>query len=277
HIPFEPQHADDHAQEIVRAAIEAFGQRRGKPIDIPQHKSTAVVGLSVEAILEILSKVDPTDPIKPVIDNVVNGNIFGFAGIVGCSSIRFRDGAMTEEMVKRLLAQNVLVVTTGCTAHILGQAGFLTGEATDLYCGDGLKAVLTALGEAAGLGGPLPPVWHMGACVDNSRVVDLLAAIADKLGVKVGQLPAVGSAPELVQEKAVSIGGSFLALGVSCHIAPAPRILGGPMVTQLLTQDLADVTGAVVRVELEAKGAADWMIAHIAGKRSGLGLDAVGV
>ena len=274
HIPFEPQRADEDAREIVREAIAAFGRRQGKPVDIPEHKSKAVVGLSVEAILGILSKVNPDDPLKPVIDSVASGGIFGFTGVVGCSSIRFRDGAMTEEMVKHLLAANVLVVTTGCTAHILGQAGFLTGEATEKYCGDGLKAVLTALGEAAGLGGPLPPVWHMGACVDNSRIVDLLAAVADRLGVKVTQLPAVGSAPELVQEKAISIGGSFLALGVSCHIAPAPRILGSPVVTQLLTQDLSGVTGATVQVDMDPKGAADWMIGHIASKRAALGLPA---
>ncbi len=272
HIPFEPHHADENAQEIIRAAIASFTRRKGKPVDIPQIKSSAIAGLSVEAIVGLLSKVNAEDPLKPVIDNVANGNIHGFCGVVGCSSIKFRDGAMTEEMVKRLLAQNVLVVTTGCTAHICGQAGLLTPQATNQYCGDGLKAVLTAVGEAAGLGGPLPPVWHMGACVDNSRIVDLLAAVANRLGVKIGQLPAVGSAPELVQEKAVSIGGSFLALGVSCHIAPAPRILGGPLVTKILTQDLQDITGAVVRVELEAKNAADWMVAHIGEKRAALGL-----
>ena len=231
-----------------------------------------MAGFSVEAIVGVLSKVNAEDPIKPVIDNVANGNIHGFAGIVGCSSIRFRDGAMTEELVKNLIAQDVLVVTTGCTAHICAQAGLLTPEATERYAGPGLKAVLGALGRAAGLGGALPPVWHMGACVDNSRIVDLLAAVADRLVVKIGQLPAVGSAPELVQEKAVSIGGSFLALGVSTHIAPAPRILGGPMVTKLLTEDLADVTGAVVHVELEAKRAADWMVEHISQKRAALGL-----
>ncbi|MBI4986999.1 MAG: anaerobic carbon-monoxide dehydrogenase catalytic subunit [Rhodocyclales bacterium] len=272
HIGFHPEHADESAQEIIRAAIDSFKRRRGKPVDIPQHKTTAVAGLSVESIVDILSKVDAADPLKPVIDNVANGNIHGFAGVVGCSSIKFRDKAMTEEMVKALLKQNVLVVTTGCTAHICGQAGLLTGAATDLYCGDGLKAVLTALGNAAGLGGPLPPVWHMGACVDNSRIVDLLGAVAGRLGVKVGQLPAVGSAPELVQEKAISIGGSFLALGVSCHIAPAPRVLGGPLVTKILTEDLQGITGAIVHVELEAQKAADWMVAHIAEKRAGLGL-----
>lgn len=272
HIPFEPQHADDNAQEIVRAAIDSFRRRKGKPVDIPQHKSTAIAGLSVEAIVNILKKVNAEDPLKPVIDHVAAGNIHGFVGVVGCSSIKFRDHAMTEEMVKALVAQNVLVVTTGCTAHICGQAGLLTGAATLQYAGEGLKAVLTAVGEAAGLGGPLPPVWHMGACVDNARIVDLLAAVADRLGVKVGQLPAAGSAPELVQEKAVSIGGSFLAMGVSCHIAPAPRVLGGPLATQVLTQDLQQLTGAVVHVELEARKAADWMVAHIGEKRAALGL-----
>jgi carbon-monoxide dehydrogenase catalytic subunit len=171
-----------------------------------------------------------------------------------------------------MLAKNILVVTTGCTAHICGQAGLLTSTATLKYCGDGLKAVLTALGEAAGLGAPLPPVWHMGSCVDNSRIVDLLAAVAARLGVKVGQLPAVGSAPELVQEKAISIGGSFLALGTSCHIAPAPRTLGSPFVTKLLTEDLPGITGAKIHVELNAKKAAAWMYSHIAEKRKELGL-----
>ena len=272
HIAFEPEHADENAAEIVRVAIAAFVKRKGKPVDIPQIKSTAIVGLSVEAIVGILSKVDANDPLKAVIDNVANGNILGFAGIVGCSSIKFRDGAMTEEMVKSLLARNVLVVTSGCTAHICAQDGLLTSEATNRYCGDGLKAVLTALGHAAGLNGPLPPVWHMGSCVDNSRIVDLLAAVAGRLGVKVGQLPAVGSAPELVQEKAMSIGGSFLCMGTSVHVAPAPRMLGSPLVTKILTEDLAGITGAVMHVECDPHKAADWMVAEITKKRVALGL-----
>lgn len=272
HIEFEPHHANESAQEIVRAAIEAFAKRKGKKVDIPQLKNSAVVGLSLEAIVGILSKVDAADPLKPVIDNVVNGNILGFAGIVGCASIKFRDAAMTEEMIKALLAQNVLVVTTGCIAHICAQDGLLTPEATNQYCGDGLKAVLTALGQAAGLGGPLPPVWHMGSCVDNSRIVDLLGAVAAKLGVKISQLPAVGSAPELVQEKAISIGCSFLALGTPLHVAPAPRILGGQLVTQVLTQDLVNITGAKVFVECDPKKAAAGVVAIIKEKRAALGL-----
>ena len=163
HIEFEAVHADESAQKVVRLGIEAFKKRRGKKVDIPNIKSAAMAGFSVEAIAGVLSKVDPADPLKPVIDNLASGNILGFAGVVGCSSIKFRDGEMTERMVMELLAHNVLVVTTGCTAHICGQAGLLTPAATERYCGDGLRTVLTALGEAAGFDGPLPPVWHMGS------------------------------------------------------------------------------------------------------------------
>jgi carbon-monoxide dehydrogenase catalytic subunit len=272
HIAFEPAKADESARQMVRAAIEAFVKRKGKRVDIPKAKTRAVAGLSVEAIVGILSKVDAKDPLKPVIDAVAGGSILGFAGIVGCSNLKLRDGAMTEVLVKELLANDVLVVTTGCTAHICAQDGLLTSEATGRHCGPGLKAVLGALGQAAGLGGPLPPVWHMGSCVDNSRIVDLLAAVAGRLGVKISQLPAVGSAPELVQEKAISIGSFFLALGAMVHVAPAPHVLGSPLVTKILTQDLPGITGGKVFVEYDPKKAAAGMIAHIREKRAGLGL-----
>jgi carbon-monoxide dehydrogenase catalytic subunit len=272
HIEFEPAHADENAQEIVRAAIAAFQKRKGKPVNIPNVKSVGFAGLSVEAIVGILSKVNAEDPLQPVIDNIVAGNIYGAAGFAGCPSLKFRDTAMTERMTKALLKENVLVVTTGCTAHICAQAGLLNSEATEKYCGEKLKSVLTAVGEAAGLGAPLPPVWHMGSCVDNTRIVDLLAALAGKLDVKISQLPVVGSAPELVQEKAISIGTWLLALGLFVHIAPAPRILGGPLVTQVLTKDLEGITGGKAYVEYDPEKAAAGMLAHIAEKRAALGI-----
>ncbi len=272
HIEFEPAHANESAQKVVRMAIEAFKKRRGKRVDIPGSRSPAFAGMSVEAITGILSKVNAADPLKPVIGNIAAGNILGFAGVVGCSSVKFRDSLMTETLVKELLANNVLVMTSGCTAHLCAQDGLLTPEATEIYCGDGLKAVLSALGHAAGFDKPLPPVWHMGSCVDNSRIADLLAAVANRLGIKISQLPAVASAPELVQEKALSIGVSFLALGVTLHVAPAPHMLGAPAVTQMLTQDLEDITGAKMFVEYDPAEAAAAMVAHIKQKRAALGL-----
>jgi len=272
HIAFEAEHADDAAKKVVKMAVEAFKARKGKEVSIPKEKSVGLIGFSVEAILDVLKKVNPSDPLKPVIDNIVNGNIYGAVGFAGCPSIKLRDTSMTEIMTKELLKNNVLIVTTGCTAHICAQAGFMDTSATNKYCGDGLKSVLTALGEAAGLDGPLPPVWHMGSCVDNSRIATLLGALANKLDVKISQLPVAGSAPELVQEKAISIGTWLLALGLLVHIAPSPRILGSSLATKVLTQDLEKLTGGKAYVELDPIKAAAGMMDHIAQKRAALGI-----
>lgn len=272
HVAFEAGLADEEAKKIVRMAIEAFKARKGKDVSIPKEKSTGIIGFSVEAILDVLRKVNPDDPLKPVIDNIVSGNIYGAVGFAGCPSIKLRDTSMTEKMAVELLKNNVLVVTTGCTAHICAQAGLMDSSATDKYCGDGLKTVLNALGSAAGLSGPLPPVWHMGSCVDNSRIATLLGALAKRLDVKISQLPVAGSAPELVQEKAISIGTWLLALGLFVHIAPSPRILGSPIATKVLTDDLEKLTGGKAYVEIDPLKAAAGILSHIALKRSALGI-----
>ncbi len=272
HVSFDPEHADEEAKKIVGMAIGAFKGRRCKEVTIPKEKSVGLVGFSVEAILDVLKKVNPEDPLKPVIDNIVNGNIYGVVGFAGCPSIKLRDTSMTERMTKELLKNNVLIVTTGCTAHICAQAGFMDSSATEKYCGDGLKSVLKALGNAAGLDVPLPPVWHMGACVDNSRIATLLGALANRLDVKISQLPVAGSAPELVQEKAISIGTWLLALGLLVHIAPSPRILGSPVAVKVLTQDMEKLTGGKAYVELDPEKAANGLMSHIAQKRAALGI-----
>jgi carbon-monoxide dehydrogenase catalytic subunit len=272
HLEFESAHADEVAEKIVRTAIESFVARKGKETAIPQIKASGLAGFSVEAIVGVLSKVDPENPLKPVIDNIVAGNIYGAVAFAGCPNPKIRASEMTETMAKELLAKNVLVVTTGCTAHILAQAGMMSPDATEKYAGEGLKAVLTALGGAAGLDGPLPPVWHMGSCVDNSRIVNLLSALAGTLGVKLSQLPVAGSAPELVQEKAISIGSWLLALGLTVHIAPAPHILGSGVAAQVLTSDLVGITGGRAYVEYDPEKAAAGLLADIAGKRAALGI-----
>lgn len=272
HMEFEPEKADESAEKIVREAIAAFAARKGKDVNIPAEKASGLAGFSVEAIVNVLSQISPDDPLKPVIDNIVAGNIFGAVAFAGCPNPKIRTSEMTETMAKELLANNVLIVTTGCTAHILAQAGMMSPDATEEYAGEGLKAVLKVLGEAAGLDVPLPPVWHMGSCVDNSRIVTLLGALAGQLGVKISQLPVAGSAPELVQEKAVSIGSWLLALGITVHVAPALRILGSPVATQVLTSDLEGITGGRAYVETDPVKAAQGLIAHMAAKRSALGI-----
>jgi carbon-monoxide dehydrogenase catalytic subunit len=272
HIPISPETADTQAQKIVRLAIEAYGKRNPGKIQIPQHKVEAWGGFSVEAIVNALSKVDAHNPLKPLVDNIVNGNIKGAVGIVGCNNVKITQDYCHVEMIQELLANDVLVVATGCAAQGLAKYGFLNPEGAQKYAGKGLLAVLTAVGEAAGLGGPLPPVLHMGSCVDNSRIGDLVGALASYLKVSIKDLPVVASAPELQHEKAVSIGVWAVALGLMTHIGLPPPVLGSPLVAKVLTSDIETLTGGKFYVEGDPHKAAQGILAHIMLKRKGLGL-----
>ncbi|MCL2068039.1 MAG: anaerobic carbon-monoxide dehydrogenase catalytic subunit [Treponema sp.] len=272
YIPFTHEEADKKAQETVRMAIAAYAKRDPAKVQIPSHKSEAWGGFSVETIVGALSKVDAEKPLKPLVDNIAAGNILGAVGVVGCNNVKLTQDKVTVEMVEELLANNVLVVATGCTAHALAKYGFLSPAGAKKYAGEKLLAVLTAVGEAAGLGGPLPPVLHMGSCVDNSRIGDLLNALAAYLGVAVKDLPVAASAPELQHEKAVSIGTWAVAMGVFTHISIAPFVLGSPLVSKVLTDDLEGLTGGKFYVEADGRKAAEGIMAHIRNKRKALGI-----
>ncbi|MGE5752470.1 MAG: anaerobic carbon-monoxide dehydrogenase catalytic subunit [Deltaproteobacteria bacterium] len=274
HIEFRTENADERAREILSHAIAGFRERTaaGQAVHIPQASSKMLTGISVEALVSVLSAANAADPLAPVVDAIASGDILGAVGIVGCPNPKLRPSSMTERMAAELLRHNVLIVTTGCVNHILAQAGFLTPEATETYAGESLRKVLTALGKAAGLGAPLPPVLHMGSCVDNSRIYDLLAALAGKIGIEVSQLPVAGSAPEFITEKAISIGSFFLAAGILVHVAPAPRVFGSPFAIDLLTRKLPEINGGKALVETDPAKAAAGIIAHLREKRRALGL-----
>jgi len=272
HVEFDETRARDTAREIVGLAIDSFKKRDPKKVNIPEQESVAVAGFSTEAILGALSLVNKEDPLKPLIDNIVNGNIQGVCLFAGCNNVRITqdDGFLT--IARELARQNVLLLATGCGAGAFARHGLLTSEATNLYAGDGLKAVLTAVGEAAGLGGPLPLILHMGSCVDNSRAADVAVAVANKLGVDLDKLPVVASAPEATTEKAISIGAWAVAAGLPTHVGVVPPVLGGPVVARVLTQDIKDLLGGYFIVETDPAKASARLMEAIQERRKGLGL-----
>jgi carbon-monoxide dehydrogenase catalytic subunit len=272
HVSFHEEHATETAREIIRLAIAAYGRRDPKAVHIPDHKQTAIVGFSTEAIIAALSLVDAQDPLKPLVDNIVNGNIQGVALFAGCNNTQQEQDSSFVTIAKKLAENNVLLLATGCGAGAFAKHGLMTSEATEKYAGDGLKAVLTAIGNAAGLNGPLPLVLHMGSCVDNSRAVGLATALANRLGVDLNDLPVVSSAPEAMSEKAVAIGTWSVAIGLPTHLGTVPQALGSPMVVKLITEDAKAIFGGYFLVEPNPEVAADKLFAVIKEKRAALGI-----
>ena len=272
HVNFEEGQAAKGAREIIQLAIEAFKKRDPGKIHIPDIRNTAIAGVSAEAVLGILSKVDSGDPLKPLIDNIVNGNISGVCLFAGCNNVKIPQDRNFITMIKELARRDVLILATGCASGAFARHGIMTPQATEKYAGPGLKAVLTALGNAAGLNAPLPLVLHTGSCVDNTRAVAIAVAIANKLGVDLDKLPVVASAPEASMEKAVSIGTWAVALGLPTHVGVVPPVTGSPLVTQVLTQTAKDLFGGYFIVELDPVKAAEKLFEAINERRKGLGL-----
>lgn len=273
HVEFSLTEADKKAEEIVRKAIDNYSRRDKSRVDIPDVKTGMLAGFSVEAIVGALSKLDAENPLKPLVDNIANGNILGAVGTVGCNNVKVVHDSFHVNMVKELIKHNVLVVTTGCSAQALAKAGLMLPGAAEKYAGNTLQAVLTAVGNAAGLNAPLPPVLHMGSCVDNSRIGDLLTALAAYLKVSIKDLPVAASAPEHQHEKALSIGTWAVSLGLLTHLGVIPQVLGGKRVTEILTGKTAEnLLGGKFYVETDPIKAAHGLIRHIKSKREALGI-----
>jgi len=272
HLDFHEEKARESARAVIRMAIGAFSKRDPKKVSIPPYASTVIAGFSTEAIVGALSKVDAADPLKPLIDNIVAGNILGVCLFAGCNNVKVAQDSAFIPMAKELARNNVLLLATGCGAGAFARHGLLTPEATQEYAGPGLKAVLTAVGQAAGLGGPLPLILHMGSCVDNTRAADVAVAVANKLGVDLDKLPVVASAPEPTTEKAISIGTWAVAAGLPTHVGVVPPVLGGPTVVKVLTEAVKGLFGGYFIVETDPAAAVTKLVEAIRERRMGLGI-----
>ncbi|MBI5840332.1 MAG: anaerobic carbon-monoxide dehydrogenase catalytic subunit [Chloroflexi bacterium] len=261
HVSFDPQHGMDIGKKIVRMAVENFPKRVGAKVNIPVESVQMMTGFSIEAILQALGGTP-----QPLIDAIVKGQIRGAVGIVGCNNPKIKQDLGHTELTKRLIENDILVVVTGCATVADGKAGLMVPEAAD-KAGPGLSAVCKALG--------IPPVLHLGSCVDNTRILVLAAALANTLGVDISALPLAGAAPEWYSEKAVAIGAYVVASGIYTVLGTTPPVFGSPNVVKLLTEGLDGVFGATFAVEPDPNRAAVLIRRHIEKKRAGLNLPAI--
>ena len=261
HMEFHEERAYDIAKEIVGTAVENFPSRTQDMVNIPEEKTACVVGFSVEAIVKALGGT-----LDPLLDAVKKGAIRGIAGIVGCNNPKVRHDYGHLTLVEDLIKNDVLVVNTGCNAIACAKSGLMLPEAAE-RAGDGLKGVCQAL--------KVPPVLHMGSCVDISRILVACGAIANALGVDISDLPVAGAAPEWMSEKAVSIGAYVVSSGIYTVLGTVPQVLGSANMTKLLTEGAEDVVGATFAVEPDPARGAVLMRRRIEAKRKALGLEAI--
>ena len=267
-IEFHEETAGENAKKIVEMAVRNFKNRKPELVNIPQLKTNATVGYSVEAIKKCLdgvtnSHVDPTNTTLPLIDCVKAGVLRGAVAMVGCNNPKIRPDTAHIELMKKLIANDIIVIVSGCSAQAAAKAGLLSKEAKAL-CGEGLRRVCELV--------DIPPILHMGSCVDISRMMILASDIAKDWGIDIAQVPVVGCAPEWMSEKAVSIGNYVVATGIDTYLGVNPYTKGGPAVEGLLQGSIKDWVGANFTVETDIEKLGDLMIDAIEEKRAALNI-----
>ena len=252
HIEFHEDRAAEIAREIIKIAIENYTNRNGKG-RIPKEMERGIAGFTTENIFYHLGGRFRAS-YRPLNDNIINGRIRGAAGVVGCNNPKQVHDYGHLTMIKELIKNNVLVVSTGCSAIAAAKAGLMRPDVVDKYCGDGLREVCEAVG--------IPPVLHVGSCVDNSRILTILSNVVAEggLGEDISELPVAGAAPEWMSEKAISIGMYFVASGVYTVIAEPLPILGAPSLTRYLTEEIEKDLGGKWAFEKDPIKAASMMI-----------------
>ena len=268
YIRFTVGTAAEKAKQIVKLACDNFKNRKPELVYIPDMKQKATVGYSVEAIVKTLdgvtnSQVDELGTTKPLIECITSGVIRGAVAMVGCNNPKIRPDQAHIELMKKLIANDIVIVASGCSAQAAAKAGLMDKRAKDL-CGAGLKRVC----ELA----DIPPVLHMGSCVDISRMMILVAELAKDSGLNISQLPVVGCAPEWMSEKAVSIGNYVVSTGIDTFLGVDPYVSGSDQMGQWLTSGVRDWVEAAYTVETDIEKLVDAMIDRIEEKRTAIGI-----
>ena len=265
HIDFSEEHAVEKAKEVINLAIDAFKERKGKEVDIPDIKHKVTAGFSMEAMEEVLGAVNPDEPIKVITDAVDSGQLRGVVLFAGCNNLRVPHDKSHADIIKEMAKNDVLIVATGCAAGTAAKLGLMNEDAVEEYAGEGLKAFFKTLNDANKdkLKEKLPLVFHMGSCVDNTRAYDLTTALARQWGVDVPKVPFVASAPEAMSEKAVSIGSWCVTLGVPTHVGVVPEVTGSALVDGIALQIAEDVYGGYFIWEEDPEKAAEKILAAL--------------
>jgi carbon-monoxide dehydrogenase catalytic subunit len=269
HIEFETKNAYEVAKKIIRLGVENFTNRNKDRVNIPKREMDLIAGFTKEVVFRILGgRYRAT--YQPLNDAIIQGRLRGVAGVVGCNNPKQTHDYFHTTLVKELIKKDVLVLQTGCSAIACAKQGLLIPEAAKEYAGGGLQEICEVVG--------IPPVLHLGSCVDNSRILTAASQIIAQggLGEDLADIPAAGAAPEWMSEKAVTIGMYFVASGVFTVFGASPfATLGSQRLTDYLCAGLEEQVGGKFAFCDDPMEMAKIMIKHIDKKREVLKLKPV--
>ncbi len=263
HMEFDEHRAMDIAKEIVRKAVDRYPER--KKTSIPEDKAELIPGFSHEYIRYALGGTH-RGSFRPLNDAIISGRIRGVVANIGCNNARVCHDHLHQHVVTEFLKNDVLVVETGCGAIASAKQGYMTPEAAFEAAGPGLREVCEAVG--------MPPVLHMGSCVDNSRILTVLAEMTTEtgLGDDISDIPAVGMAPEWMSEKAISIGTYCVASGAYVIMGHKSPVSGVEVVDRMISDGWESKVGGRMEFINDPEEIVRRSLAHIDKKRAALGL-----
>jgi len=263
HMEFDEHRALDIAKQIVRRAIDNF-PKRGET-HIPNISSDLVAGFSHEYINYALGGV-MRGSFRPLNDAIAAGRIRGVVANVGCNNPRVTQDSTHRYLVEEFLKNDVLVVETGCGAIASAKQGLLLGEAALEYTGPGLREVCEAVG--------MPPVLHLGSCVDNTRILTVLTQMASEggLGDDISDIPAVGLAPEWMSEKALAIATYAAASGAYVIMGTTNPVKGSEGIQRLINDGWREKFGGRLEFITDPDEILKATLAHIDERRAALKL-----
>jgi carbon-monoxide dehydrogenase catalytic subunit len=228
HIQYDEHRAKEVAREIVKIACDNYQNRKTEGSHSTQ-RTPLIAGFSHEYI-EYMQGGKWRASFRPLNDAIIAGRIRGVVGLAGCDNPRVPSTGLHRFLAIELIKNDVLIVSTGCGSAACGTAGYLRPEAALEMAGPGLREVCETVG--------IPPVLHLGACVDNSRILTIASAMAAEGGLsdEIGGMPAVGIAPEWMSEKAIAIGCYFAASGVPVIFGGESPVSASKEVTKIMTE-----------------------------------------
>jgi anaerobic carbon-monoxide dehydrogenase catalytic subunit len=264
HIEFEEGRALEIAKEIVKRAIDRFPERG--ETNIPDAKASLIPGFSHEYIDYALGGFY-RGSLRPLNDAIIAGRIRGVVANIGCNNARLCHDALHNYVVPEFLKNDILVVETGCGAIASAKIGLMAPEAAMEAAGPGLREICETVG--------IPPVLHMGSCVDNSRILTVLSQMATEggLGDDISDIPAVGMAPEWMSEKALSIATYCVASGAYVILGGSNGpVSGSEEVLHLMDEGWESKVGGKLHFIEDPEEIVKRSIEHIDKKRADLGL-----